>query len=113
MKKLYYGSFANKKREELVNECIGFIKNDLKVVYILPSREAMFQVRRLFAERLGGISNCWVMGFDNLERLILAGSLDQSGIMSELEKSVIIKDVLGRLPIDDTVFEKVKDKPAL
>jgi ATP-dependent helicase/nuclease subunit B len=111
MKKLYYGSFANKKREELVNECIGFIKNDLKVVYILPSREAMFQVRRLFAERLGGISNCWVMGFDNLERLILAGSLDQSGIMSELEKSVIIKDVLGRLPIDDTVFEKVKDKP--
>ena len=43
MKKLYYGSFANKKREELVNECIGFIKNDLKVVYILPSGKQCFR----------------------------------------------------------------------
>ncbi len=110
MRKLYYGTFTNSKREELVDECIKYIKKDLKVIYILPSREAMFHVRRLFAGKLGGKFNCWVMGFDNLERLILAGSLDQSKIISELEKSVLIKHVFNRMP-DDVLFGSVKDKP--
>ena len=46
MKKLYYDLFNSNRRAELVKECIRYINAGLKVFYILPSREAMFDVRR-------------------------------------------------------------------
>ena len=56
MKKLYYDLFNSNRRAELVKECIRYINAGLKVFYILPSREAMFDIRRHFTTELGGIS---------------------------------------------------------
>lgn len=110
MKKLYYDLFNSNRRAELVKECIRYINAGLKVFYILPSREAMFDVRRHFTTELGGIFGWHVFGFDDLEQLILGKSLNNAKIIGDLEERMLLKHVLKELP-EDTVFDKVKDKP--
>ena len=110
MKKLYYDSFNSDRRVELVRECITYINNGVKVFYILPSREAMFDVRSLFTKELGGIFGCHVFGFDDLERLILGESINNAKIIGDLEERMILKHVLKELS-ENTLFDKVKGKP--
>jgi ATP-dependent helicase/DNAse subunit B len=110
VKKLYYEAFASNRRIELVKECAKYINKGLKAFYILPSREAMFDTRRLFTEELGGNFGCNVFGFDDFERLILGKSLNEAKIIGNLEERMLLKHVLKELP-EDTSFYKVKDKP--
>jgi ATP-dependent helicase/nuclease subunit B len=110
MKKLYYDSFNSNRRTELVKECVRYINNGSKVFYILPSREAMFDVRRLFTKELGGIFGFHVFGFDDLEKLILGKSINDAKIISDLQERMILKHVLKELS-EDTLFDKVKSKP--
>ncbi|NLP14908.1 MAG: hypothetical protein GX383_10645 [Clostridium sp.] len=110
MKRLYYDYFGQNRRKELVKKCAGLMNKGWKVFYILPSREAMFDVRRLFAKEPGGILNCHVFGFDDLERLILKKSLVNFKIIGNMEERLILKRVLKELP-PNTFFDKVKNKP--
>lgn len=110
MKKLYYGAYANSRRIALVKESIGYINEGLEVFYILPSREAMFDVRCLFTKELGGIFGCQVFGFDDFERMILGKSLNDAKIIGDLEERMLLKHVIEELP-ESTLFDKVKDKP--
>lgn len=110
MKKLYYEAFTSSRRIELVKECAKYINSGVKAFYILPSREAMFDTRRLFTKELGGIFGCHVFGFDDLERFILGKSLNEVKVISDVEERILLKHVLKVLP-ESTLFDKVKDKP--
>ena len=110
MKKLYYEAFTSSRRIELVKECAKYINSGVKAFYILPSREAMFDTRRLFTKELGGIFGCHVFGFDDLERFILGKSLNEVKVISDVEERILLKHVIKVLP-ESTLFDKVKDKP--
>lgn len=111
MKVLYYEPYASMRRTELVKKCIDYIQRGYTALYILPSREAMFDVRRLFIEYMGGIFNCHVIGFDDLERMIVeeaAGS--KKRIMDGTEKRVMLSGIMSSLS-PDNLFSSVKHRP--
>jgi ATP-dependent helicase/DNAse subunit B len=110
MKILYYDYFDRNRRGELVKKCIGFMNEGLKAFYILPSREAMFDVRRLFAKEAGNVFNCHVIGFDDLERLVLEEFPGNFKIIGNMEERLILKHVLRELA-PGSFFDKVKNKP--
>jgi ATP-dependent helicase/DNAse subunit B len=91
-------------------ECIESINEGMKVFYILPSREAMFHVRKIFTEELGGIFGCHIFGFDDFEKLILGDDFLQARIIGDLEEQFLLQGALKEIP-EDNVFDKVKDKP--
>lgn len=110
MNKLYYEAFSSNRRKDLVMECAKYIKDGLKAFYILPSREAMFDARRLFTEELGGIFGCNVVGFDDFERLILGKSLFEDKIIGDMEARIVLTRVLKDIP-SVFFFDKVTEKP--
>lgn len=81
-----------------------------KAVYILPSREAMFDVRRMLTEENGGISDCLILGFDNLERIITRSQVKRDTLNNGEVRS-IIRGLLATMR--PPVFAGVIDKPGL
>lgn len=109
MRILYFEPYSLKRRHLLVMECIERIKQGKTALYILPSREAMFDVRRLFCERLGGIFNCCIFGFDDLERMLLEKELRKRRIIGDTEKRVILRRLVEGLS-EDNFFRQVRYK---
>lgn len=109
MRKLYYEPFISDRRTELVRQCIKSIDNGQSAVYILPSREAMFHVRQLFTQEMGGRFGCHIFGFEDFERMIVGEALENSLIAGDLEQRFVLKYVLNQLP-QHNVFNKVKNK---
>ncbi|MDN5277478.1 MAG: ATP-dependent helicase/nuclease subunit [Clostridiales bacterium] len=109
MRILYFEPYSCKRRHALVVECIERIKQGQTALYILPSREAMFDVRRLFAEQMGGIFNCHVFGFDDLERMILENELRKKRVIDDTEQRVILRQLVEGLS-EDNFFRRVRYK---
>ncbi len=109
MRILYFEPYFRKRRHALVMECIGHIKQGQTALYILPSREAMFDVRRLFCEQMGGIFNCYVFGFDDLERMVLEKELRKKRVIDDNEKRVILRRLVEGLS-EDNCFRRVRHK---
>ena len=107
MRTLYFEPYSPKRRHALVMECIERIKQGQTAFYILPSREAMFDVRRLFVERMGGIFNCHVFGFDDLERMVLERELRRKRVIDDTEKRVILRQLVDGLS-EDNFFRQVR-----
>lgn len=110
MGKIFLDQFHGQRRNELVKKCIEFLSKGMKAVYILPSREAMFHVRRLFIEEFGGLFNCFVIGFDDFEKLILKDFVSKNKVLGDYEASIILKSVLRDIS-PDSIFNLVKEKP--
>jgi len=110
VKVLHYEAFACTKRLALVKECANTIHEGLHVLYILPSREAMFHVRRLFTKELGGIFGCHIIGFADLEKQLMKDDYNGNTVIRDLEKQILLQQVLLKIP-QATIFDKVKEKP--
>lgn len=109
MKRAYYTSFFNKSREALVNKCLDAIKDGQKVVYILPSREAMFDVRNRFIDSYGGIVDSYIFGFADLEKLICQDKIPSKKVIYDNVIELILKDILAKNK-DNSIFNPVKNK---
>lgn len=110
MKVLYYEHYTAMRRTHLVRKCVEYIQNGFTALYILPSREAMFDVRRLFMEHMGGIFNCHVIGFDDLERMIVDEACSKKPVMDDTEKRVMLSGIMNGLS-HDNFFSLAKNRP--
>lgn len=94
----------------LVEKCVEVLKKGQKVIYILPSREAMFDVREKFIERYGGIADAYIFGFDDFEQLLCKDIIKSSNIVRESTIYFIIRHILSTIG-EDELYGRVKDKP--
>jgi ATP-dependent helicase/nuclease subunit B len=109
VRKVYYHSFYSLSRQMLVEKCIKVLNKGKKVIYILPSREAMFDVRQLFMSIYGGIADSYIFGFDDLEQIICRDHVDAEKIKFDNVVKAIIKQIINDC-CSGTIFEKVKSK---
>lgn len=110
MKKAYYTSFYSQTREMLIGKCFDVLKKGQKIIYILPSREAMFDVRNQFLESYGGIVNSSIYGFDDLEREICQKQILSQRFINNYAFKVIVRDILTKNK-NQSIFDQVKSKP--
>lgn len=110
LKKCFFESFHSNMRVQLIKECTKYINKGLKAIYILPSREAMFDVRELFIKELGGLFDCYIFGFDNFEKLILKDMNLQENLLNDHETAIIFRTLLARSK-PESIFYSVKGKP--
>ncbi len=109
MKKVYYHTFYSLSRQMIVEKCITELNKGKKVIYILPSREAMFDVRQLFMSIYGGIADSYILGFDDLEQIICRDHVDAEKIISDNVVKAVMKQIINDC-CSGTMFEMVKSK---
>ena len=71
MREYYYTPLGTDNRPVIIDSCLAAIQRGRKVIYIAPSREVIFDVRKRLADALGGVINAFVGGFDDLEAELL------------------------------------------
>lgn len=74
MREYYYTPLSADNRPAIIGRCLDTIRSGRKVIYIAPSREIIFAVRKSLADGLGGIMGAFVGGFDDLEAELMRGS---------------------------------------
>lgn len=110
MHRLYYEGFTSNRRDQLISQCIQAIHEGKEVYYILPSREAMFDVRKKMINQGGGIFKSKIFGLNDFERLILGESVKGYKEILPVEQRMLIKQILTEL-LKENMFFPVKDKP--
>lgn len=103
-KLLYFEPLFSDRREKLINMCISLEKQGKNFIYILPSREAIRDVRYKLLESLGGIINSNIIMFDELEHLILLQDKINSYI-SFIESGQVYNVYLDAKLADGFIFE--------
>ena len=93
----------------IVEKCIAELNKGGKVIYILPSRGAMFDVRQLFMSIYGGIADSYIFGFDDLEQIICEEHVGAEKIISDNVVKAVMKLIINDC-CGGTMFEKVKSK---
>jgi ATP-dependent helicase/nuclease subunit B len=114
MLKLFYEGFSNARRDYLVELADEAIKQGNQVFYILPSREAMFDVRSRVIQKLGGIFNCQIIGFNDFEKHIVGHAMEHLHSLSSNEQKLVLAQTLSQVTIetkDENIFSSVFDKP--
>jgi ATP-dependent helicase/DNAse subunit B len=110
---LYYSPITSSVHDNIYDLCCQNIKQGRRVIYIAPSRELIFKVRKDISSIMGGLINMDVMSFDDLEMEILkCGS--RSGYAADSSAlSIILSGVLEKLACRNSLsfFASVLDKP--
>jgi len=111
---LYYSKISSNVRDNIYDLCCQNIKKGRRVIYIAPSRELIFKVRKDISSLMGGLINIDVMSFDDLEMEILKGSGRSGFSVDSSALSIILSGTLEKLAHQDTslsFFTSVLDKP--
>ncbi|SNX54885.1 PD-(D/E)XK nuclease family protein [Thermoanaerobacterium sp. RBIITD] len=109
MKEIFYTPFYSRSRDILILKCIDALKNGKKAIYLLPSREVMFDVREKFMSYNGGISDINIFGFDDLEKIICSDLIKKFTMISFDEINEILKSIVNKI-CDKSYYNDVKDK---
>lgn len=110
---LYYSPITSTVHDTIYDLCCRNIKQGRRVIYIAPSRELIFKVRKDMSSLMGGLINMDVMSFDDLESEILKG-IGRSGFSADSSTlSIILSGVLKKLADHNSLsfFIRVLDKP--
>ncbi|QCX34007.1 hypothetical protein FDN13_09980 [Caloramator sp. E03] len=110
MKEIYFNKLLEESREYLIEECIKILNSGKKVIYIAPSREAIFDVRNRLIKKYGGIMNTFVGGFDDLEWEISKNYIDFSRVIDESAIFIILENICKRYHDSFIFFSKVLNK---
>lgn len=105
---LYYDELFSNRRSELIDRCVELQRQGKNFLYILPSREAMKEVRQDILERNKGIIGSNIIMFDELETMI-AESIKENVIEPNCEK-VILKAICDDENLDLVYFNKIQNK---
>lgn len=110
MKEIYFNKLLEESREYLIDESIKILNSGKKVIYIAPSREAIFDVRNRFIKKYGGIINTFVGGFDDLEWEVSKDCIDFSRVIDESAIFIILENICKRYHDSFIYFSKVLNK---
>lgn len=109
MKEIYYAPFYNLNRDIIIEKCIYNLKKGKEVIYILPSREIMFEIRKDFIEKYGAISDIKVTSFSDLENALCSDYIKNFTFIQKAEILEILKGIIYNSN-DIGVYEDVKNK---
>ncbi|NMM63095.1 hypothetical protein HBE96_10365 [Clostridium sp. P21] len=87
---VYFEPLFTKRREKLVESCVKLQRQGKNFIYLLPSREAIKDVRYSIIDRNFGMINSTVIMFDELERMLVEGVISNDRIIHEDFEAVII-----------------------
>ena len=88
--KAYLGQFHSSRRAILIQECAEQLKNGKQIIYLLPSREAIFSVRQAFMDEIGCLVNILIGTFTDLEKeLTLSFTAARTPITTGVQYAVI------------------------
>lgn len=113
MKQLYYVPLYTNSRDKIIDKCIDVLNQGKRFVYLLPSREAMFDTRNKFIEKFGGlIGTSNIFSFDNLERIIVKDELQNKTLIDSDTILILLKETCKKLELSNKLnfFGNVIDK---
>lgn len=94
---LYYSRVSGNVHNKIYDLCCQNIKQGSRVIYIAPSRELIFKVRKDMSSLMGGLINIDVMSFDDLQMEILKFS-GRSGFSADSSAlSIVLSGILEKL----------------
>lgn len=109
-KLLYFEPIFSDRRERLINMCSNLQMQGKSFIYILPSREAIRDVRSKLLKKLGGIIDSKVIMFDELENALIEESINSSSIIFQDAQKIILKRVCESLENELKYFNKICTK---
>lgn len=109
-KLLYFEPIFSDRRERLINRCADLQRQGKNFIYILPSREAIRDVRYKLLEKLGGIINSQIIMFDELEKALTEGEINNSNVIFEDVEKLMLKKVCESLEDKLKYFNKICTK---
>lgn len=109
-KLLYFEPMFSDRRERLIDMCADLQKQGKNFIYILPSREAIRDIRYKLIEKLGGIVNSKIIMFDELEKDLTEEFINSSSIIFEDVEKLMLKNVCESLEDKLKYFNKICTK---
>lgn len=109
-KQLYFEPMFSNRREKLIEMCAELQKQGKNFIYILPSREALRDVRSKLLEKLGGIFNSKIIMFDELEREIAENHLLNKNLIYQDTQRLLIKGICENIKGDFKYFKSICTK---
>lgn len=111
MKKLlYFEPMFSDRRERLIDMCIDLQRQGKSFIYILPSREAIRDVRHKLLEKLGGFINSKIIMFDELENKLTGQFINNSNIIFQDIEKLMIQRICENLKDKLRYFNKICTK---
>lgn len=110
IKQLYFEPLFSNRREKLIEMCTEIQKQGKNFIYILPSREALGDVRTKLLEKLGGIFNSKIIMFDELEREITENYLLDKKLIYQDTERLLIKGICEAIKVDFKYFKSICTK---
>lgn len=102
---IYFEKLFTKRREKLIEYCSDLQKSGKNFMYILPSREAITDVRYALIEKNKGIINSYIITFDELEEIIVEPHISKEGVIYEEFEQILIEGICEK-SIDNLKYYK-------
>jgi ATP-dependent helicase/nuclease subunit B len=90
---LYFENLFSDRRFKLIEKCVDLQRKGKNFLYILPSREALRDVRYSIIKMNKGMLNSKVIMFDELESDIAEPFIGKENIINEDAELMILKDI--------------------
>ncbi|MBK5242526.1 PD-(D/E)XK nuclease family protein [Clostridium sp.] len=107
---IYFEKLFTKRREKLIEYCSELQKAGKNFIYILPSREAITDVRYALIEKNQGIINSYIITFDELEELIIEPYISKEKIIYEEFEQILITNICEKSIENLTYYKKICTK---
>ncbi|HHU64014.1 MAG TPA: hypothetical protein GXZ32_07425 [Clostridiales bacterium] len=101
--------FSN-HRMELIDFCLRLQRQGMGFLYILPSRDSIFNVRNYILRKNGGMVQSGVIMFDDLERMIAGDYIDAHRVLKPWVGRILLKKAAVQVAGNLKCFGDVLDK---
>ena len=107
---IYFEKLFTKRREKLLDYCTELQKSSKNFIYILPSREAITDVRYSLIEKNQGIICSHIITFDELEEIIVEPHISSERIIYEEFEQILIADICKESIDKLTYYKRICEK---
>ncbi|MGH4120957.1 PD-(D/E)XK nuclease family protein [Clostridium sp.] len=107
---IYFEKLFTKRREKLLEYCSELQKKGKNFIYILPSREAITDVRYALIDKNQGIINSYIITLDELEELIIEPHINSERIIYEEFEQILIAGICEESIENLTYYKKICTK---
>ncbi|MGV8979669.1 PD-(D/E)XK nuclease family protein [Clostridium sp.] len=107
---IYFEKLFAKRREKLLEYCSELQKCGKNFIYILPSREAIMDVRYALIEKNQGIINSYIITFDELEEIIVEPHISKERVIYEEFEQILIEGICKKSMDNLTYYKKICSK---
>lgn len=108
MRIVYYSPYYSNTRDQIIRRSKNILKQGKKVVYIIPSDEATFYVKKGFAQIDGNFRGLNILTLDSFERLLCKETTNMN-LLEEFEAEFLLRTLISEAN-KNNVYDKVREK---